>query len=83
MLVHMKRIHLVLDEQLLAEVMRLSGERTYSAAVARTMSDYVRRAHTGRILELAGCGLWEGDLAAMRDDHPPPRPRRGPRVDPA
>ena len=80
---HMKRIHLVLDEQLLAEVKRLSRERTYSAAVARTLSDYVRRAHAGRILELAGSGLWEGDLAAMRDDHSPPRRRRRPRVDPA
>ena len=72
----MKRIHLVLDEQLLAEVMRLSGKRTYSAAVGRALSDYVRRAHAGRILELAGSGLWEGDLAAMRDDDKSPPPHR-------
>lgn len=80
----MKRTNLVLDEQLLDEVVRLSGERTYSAAVGRALSDYVRRAHAGRILELAGSGLWEGDLAAMRDDNlSPPRRRRRPRVDPA
>lgn len=66
----MKRTNLVLDEQLLEEVVRVSGERTYSAAVMRAMSDYVRRARAGRILELAGSGLWEGDLSAMRRDEP-------------
>ena len=80
----MKRTNLVLDEQLLDEVVRLSGERTYSAAVGRALADFVRRAHAGRILELAGSGLWDGDLAAMRDDdNSPPRRRRRPRVDPA
>lgn len=66
--VRMKRTNLVLDENLLEEVVRLSGERTYSAAVMRALQDYVRRARAGRILELAGSGLWEGDLATMRRD---------------
>jgi Arc/MetJ family transcription regulator len=79
----MKRTNLVLQEQLLDEVVRLTGERTYSAAVARALHDYVRRAHAGRILELAGSGLWEGDLAAMRDDRPAARRRRRARVGPA
>lgn len=64
----MKRTNLVLDEQLLDEATRLSGERTYSAAVNRALSDYVRRARAGRILELAGQGLWEGNLSEMRRD---------------
>jgi Arc/MetJ family transcription regulator len=64
----MKRTNLVLDERLLEEAVRVSGERTYSAAVARALEDYVRRARAGRILELAGSGLWEGNLAAMRRD---------------
>jgi Arc/MetJ family transcription regulator len=66
----MKRTNLVLDEELLEDVVRLSGERTYSAAVMRAMQDYVRRARAGRILELAGSGLWEGDLPTMRRDKP-------------
>ncbi|HKV12261.1 MAG TPA: type II toxin-antitoxin system VapB family antitoxin [Thermoanaerobaculia bacterium] len=66
----MKRTNLVLDERLLEEVTRVSGERTYSRAVARALEDYLRRYRAGRILELAGMGLWEGDLSEMRGDSP-------------
>jgi Arc/MetJ family transcription regulator len=77
----MKRTNLVLDEQLLEEAVRVSGERTYSRAVERALADFVRRAKARRILELAGAGLWEGDLAEMRADRPrrTRRGRRGPR----
>lgn len=76
----MKRTNLVLDEHLLDEAVRLSGERTYSAAVGRALEDFVRRVRANRILELAGSGLWEGNLAAMRGDRRVrPARRRGPR----
>jgi Arc/MetJ family transcription regulator len=75
--VRMKRTNLVLDEHLLEELTRVSGERTYSRAVTKAMEDYLRRHRAGRILELAGSGLWEGDLSEMRGDAPPPaRSRR-------
>jgi Arc/MetJ family transcription regulator len=64
----MKRTNLVLDEEILEEATRLSGEKTYSAAVMRALEDFVRRAKARRILELRGSGLWEGDLGAMRRD---------------
>ena len=64
----MKRTNLVLDEQLLEEAVRLSGERTYSRTVERALADYVRRIKAGRILDLAGSGQWEGDLSEMRGD---------------
>jgi Arc/MetJ family transcription regulator len=64
----MKRTNLVLDEQLLEEVTRLSGERTYSGAVNRALLDYAQRIRAGRILELTGRGLWEGSLSEMRRD---------------
>jgi Arc/MetJ family transcription regulator len=67
----MKRANLVLDEHLLDEVTRASGERTYSRAVTKALEDYLRRHRAGRILELAGSGLWEGDLSEMRRDSPP------------
>jgi hypothetical protein len=70
----MKRTNLVLDAQLLEEALRLSGERTYSRAVARALESFVRRAKAGRILELAGSGLWEGDLGEMRSDSSLRRP---------
>jgi Arc/MetJ family transcription regulator len=72
----MKRTNLVLDERLLEELTRVSGERTYSRAVTKAMEDYLRRYRAGRILELAGSGLWEGDLAEMRADSPPSRLHR-------
>jgi Arc/MetJ family transcription regulator len=79
--IHMKRTNLVLDEKLLEEATRLSGERTYSRTVERALADYVRRIKAQRILELAGSGLWEGDLASMRRDRPARRPpARGSRV---
>ncbi len=64
----MKRTNLVLDEDLLEEATRLSGERTYSRTVERALRDFVRRARARRILDLAGSGLWHGDLPVVRED---------------
>lgn len=72
----MKRTNLVLDEHLLQEATRLAGERTYSRTVERALRDFVRRARARRILDLAGSGLWEGDLAEVREDRPAYRSRR-------
>ena len=76
----MKRTNLVLDEALLEEATRLSGERTYSRTVERALEDFVRRARAKRILDLAGSGLWEGELGVVREDRGIYRKRRrGPR----
>ncbi len=64
----MKRTNLMLDEEVLEEATRLSGEKTYSAAVMRALEDFVRRAKARQILELRGSGSWEGDLREMRAD---------------
>ena len=64
----MKRTNLVLNEELLEEATRLSGEKTYSRAVERALEDFVRRIKARRILELTGSGKWEGDLGQMRRD---------------
>jgi len=69
----MKRTTLVLDDAVLEEALRVSGERTYSAAVNRALREFVHRARAGRILDLARSGLWEGDLPAMREDAPKPK----------
>ena len=66
--IHMKRTNLVLNESTLEEATRLSGEKTYSAAVMRALEDFIRRAKARQILELRGSGLWEGDLPTMRGD---------------
>ena len=72
----MKSTNLVLDETLLEEAVRLSGERTYARTVDRALKEFVRRAKARQILELAGSGLWEGDLAAVREDQGVYRTRR-------
>lgn len=64
----MKRTTLVVNERLLAQALRLSGERTYSAAVNRALEELVRRVRARQILSLAGSGVWEGDLGTMRGD---------------
>jgi hypothetical protein len=72
----MKRTNLVLDEQLLEEATRLSGERTYSRTVERALQEFVRRAKARRILDLAASGLWQGSLSAIREDRGAYRTRR-------
>jgi len=67
---HMKRTNLVLNEGILNEARRVSGEPTYSRTVERALEDFVRRAKAQRILELAGSGAWRGDLPAAREDRP-------------
>ena len=66
----MKRTNLVLDDALLREATRLAGEKTHSRTVARALDEMVRRIKAHQILTLAGSGLWEGDLSAMREDAP-------------
>jgi Arc/MetJ family transcription regulator len=79
-LIHMKRTNLVLDAQLLEDTLKASQERTYSAAVSRAMEEFVRRARARKILDLAGSGAWEGDLALVREDRPSyGKRKRGPR----
>jgi Arc/MetJ family transcription regulator len=65
----MKRTNLVLDGALLEEATRLSGERTYSRTVERALREMVNRVKARRILDLAGSGLWEGNLSVVRGDH--------------
>ena len=75
----MRRMNLVLVDALLKEATRLSGEKNYSATVNRALNDFVKRARARRILELAGSGLWTGNLAKMRSDLPK-GPRKARRV---
>lgn len=76
----MKRTNLVLNEKLLEEATRLSAQRTYSKTVDLALSEFVRRARAGKVLGLAGSGLWEGSLSEMRRDSPTKPRRKGSRV---
>ena len=74
--IRMKRTTLMLKEEVLEEATRLSGAKTYSAAVMQALEDFVRRAKDRQILELRGTGAWEGDLREMRGDPAPKRKKR-------
>jgi hypothetical protein len=64
----MKRTNVVIDEGLLEEAVRISGERTYSRTIERALEEMVRRAKARAIDQLTGAGLWIGDLEGMRRD---------------
>ena len=66
----MKRTNVVIDEHLLEEAVRVSGERTYSRTIERALEELVRRAKTRGLDQLTGSGLWKGDLSEMRRDQP-------------
>ena len=50
----MKRTNVVLDEELLEEAVRVSGERTYARTIERALQEMVRRAKVRGIEQLAG-----------------------------
>ena len=64
----MKRTNVVLDEHVLEEAVRVSGERTYARTIERALAEMVQRAQARGIEQLAGSGLWVGDLSQMRGD---------------
>ena len=66
----MKRTNLVLDASLLEEVTRVLGVKTYSAAVNCAMAETLRIKKIERLPQFFGRGLWQGDLAEMREDRP-------------
>ena len=73
----MKRTNVVLDEHLLEEAVRVSGERTYARTIERALEELVRRSKAAGIDQLAGTGLWVGDLSDMRTDRSRVREPRG------
>ena len=64
----MKRTNVVLDEHLLEEAVKVSGEKTYARTIERALTEMVRRARARSIEALAGSGAWQGDLSVMRGD---------------
>jgi Arc/MetJ family transcription regulator len=77
----MKRTNLVLDAELLNQVTRLLGVKTYSSAVNLALAEVLRLRKIQRLPHLFGQGLWQGDLGEMREDRFAGRGfyKRGPR----
>ena len=57
-----------LDETLVSTAMRLSGERTKRAVVARALAELIRIERLRALRGARGTLTWKGDLAAMREE---------------
>ena len=73
----MRRTNLVLDEHLLDEATRVLGAKTYSAAVNTALEEVIRLKKIQKLPEFFGTGIWQGNLAEMREDRPRARNHRG------
>lgn len=66
----MKRTNVIIDEALVEEACRVTGERTWSAVIDYALREVIRRHKARQILTLQGTDFWEGDLGEMRGDEP-------------
>ncbi len=66
----MPRMMVQLDDELLAEVKRLTGARTKRAAIETALAEHVRRRKAAELAKLAGkvpIKLTRSELRAMRE----------------
>jgi Arc/MetJ family transcription regulator len=64
--VHMRRTNVLVDAQLLSEVTRVLGVKTYSAAVNTALAEVIRIRRVLSLPSFFGRGLWQGDLRKVR-----------------
>ena len=67
---NMKRKHLLLDEKLLDEAVRVLRVKTYSAAVNAVLVEVLRVRKIQSLPDFFGRIDWQGDLSEMREDRP-------------
>ena len=60
------RTHIELDDDALADVLRLGKFGTRKAAVNTALSEYAKLLKRRQLLELRGKVKWEGDLGKLR-----------------
>lgn len=62
------RTNIVIDDQLMAETLKVTGLKSKRAAVEAGLRLLLRLGEQDRIRSLRGKLAWTGDLAAMRTD---------------
>lgn len=62
----MIRATIELDENLLAEGLRLSSVKTKKELVNKALEEYVKRLRRKGLIKYAGSLIWEGDLDHSR-----------------
>jgi len=61
------RTNIILDDDLVATAMTLTGERTKTAVIHRALELLVRQSRLRELVAARGTLHWEGDLNAMRE----------------
>jgi Arc/MetJ family transcription regulator len=62
------RTNIVIDDDLMAEVLRLTGAKTKREAVELALKTLIRLKKQSRTRQFRGKLHWEGDLEKMRKD---------------
>jgi Arc/MetJ family transcription regulator len=55
-----------IDENLLAEAMKISGMDTKAAVLNLALKEYLRKDNQKKILKYRGTNIWEGNIEEMR-----------------
>jgi len=55
-----------IDDNLLAEAMKISGIDTKAAVLNFALKEYLRKNNLKNILKYRGTNIWEGDIEDMR-----------------
>ena len=55
-----------IDENLLAEAMKISGIDTKTAVLNLVLKEYLQKNNSKKILKYRGTNIWEGDIEKMR-----------------
>jgi len=66
----MGRTNIVLDNELIAKVMALSGASSKREAVRMSLEAFVKRNARQKILRHRATGTWKDDLTVLRQDRP-------------
>lgn len=64
----MMRTNIVIDDDLMARAMQVTGIKTKKEAVEQGLRTLVRLTEQAELRSLRGAVSWEGDLDAMRRD---------------
>lgn len=70
------RTNIEVDEELLADAMKLTGETTGRAIVHRALFELVRLERLKRLRNARGTLKWQGDLTALREEGTRPKGSR-------
>ena len=62
------RTNIVIDDELMAEAMELTGLKTKRAVVEKALQTLIQLNRQGEIEDLFGRLHWEGDLNRIRED---------------